>query len=162
MLHHSVPGMGSPGIATGTHGRAGTDAHVVRTLHFQMVQIRSVRILSDFVAEINGDNKVAIMKDTEKKKDVEKKAQELESAGCSSGTRPRKKRSMPARKFENVTIPLKVNIRPTGRDRRSQKEDGRVQRMAGSASARNLLITASAWNATRKWNARIASSTSLK
>lgn len=54
----------------------------------------------------NGDNKVVIMKDTEKKKDVEKKAQELNSQDAVQEPAPEEAVNA-SQEIENVTIPLK-------------------------------------------------------
>lgn len=54
----------------------------------------------------NGDNKVVIMKDTEKKKDVEKEAQELNSQDAVQESAPEEAVN-PSQEIENVTIPLK-------------------------------------------------------
>lgn len=54
----------------------------------------------------NGDNKVVIMKDTEKKKDVEKEAQELNSKDAVQESAPEEAVN-PSQEIENVTIPLK-------------------------------------------------------
>ncbi len=54
----------------------------------------------------NGDNKVVIMKDTEKKKDVENKAQELNSQDAVQESAPEEAVN-PSQEMENVTIPLK-------------------------------------------------------